>query len=89
MQSLTGEQTGIYFVDSTLIKACHIKREKQNRVFKGIAQKGKSTTGWFLGFKLHLVINDKGEIMAFKLTRGNVDDRKPVSDLMKHLMHIL
>ena len=86
MQSLTGEQTGVYFVDSTLIKACHIKREKHNRVFKGMTSKGKSTTGWFFGFKLHLVINDKGEIMAFKLTRGNVDDRKPVPDLMNHLM---
>ena len=47
-QLLTGEKTGIYFIDSTLIKACHIKREKQNKVFKGIAQKAKSSVGWFL-----------------------------------------
>ena len=78
-QLLTGEKTGIYFIDSTLIKACHIKREKQNKVFKGIAQKAKSSIGWFFGFKLHLIINDRGEIMAFKLTAGNVDDRKSSS----------
>src|SRR5690348_6760909 len=86
MQTLTGEQTGIYFIDSMVLKACHIKREKQHRVFNGIAKKAKSTIGWFFGFKLHLVINDKGELMAVKLTAANVDDRKPVPDLVKHLM---
>ena len=85
LHNFLGEKTGIYFVDSTLIKVCHIRREKQNKVFKGIAEKGKLTMGWFFGFKLHLVINDKGEIMAFKLTKGNVDDRKPVPDLVKSL----
>jgi hypothetical protein len=73
IQSLTGEKTGIYFIDSMVLKVCHIKREKRHRVFKGLA---KSTVGWF---------NDKGEIMAFKITPGNVDDRKPVPDLVKHL----
>lgn len=86
MQTLTGEQTGIYFIDSMVLKACHIKREKQHRVFNGIAKKAKSTIGWFFGFKLHLVINDKGELMAVKLTAANVDDRKPVPDLVKHLV---
>jgi hypothetical protein len=85
VQGLTGEETGIYFIDATVLKACHIKRERQHRVFKGIAKKAKSTMGWFFGFKLHLVINDKGEIMAFKITAGNMDDRKPVPDLVKHL----
>lgn len=85
LQGLKGEKTGIYFVDSTIIKACHIKRERQHKVFQGLAQKSKSTMGWFFGFKLHLVINDKGELMAFKVTAGNVDDRKFVPDLMKHL----
>lgn len=84
-QSLKGEKTGIYFVDSLLLKVCHIKREKQHRVFKGLAKKSKSTVGWFFGFKLHLLINDKGELMAFKVTAGNVDDRKPVLFLAKHL----
>lgn len=74
-----GECTGISFVDSTTLKACHIKREKQNKVFSGIATKGKSTTGWFFGFKLHIIINDKGEILSFVITQGNVDDREPLN----------
>lgn len=78
--------TGIYFVDSTLLKVCHIKRHSQNRVFKKLAKKSRSTMGWFYGFKLHLIINDKGEIMAFKLTAGNVDDRHPLKELAKGLM---
>lgn len=86
LQTLCGEKTGIYFIDSTILKACHIKREKQHRVFNGIAKKAKSTIGWFFGFKLHLVINDKGELMAVKLTAANVDDRKPVPNLVKHLV---
>ncbi|WP_345008198.1 IS982 family transposase, partial [Snuella lapsa] len=70
-----GKSRGINYIDSTLLRVCHIKREKQHRVFKGIAEKGKSTMGWFFGFKLHLIINDKGELLSFYLTKGNVDDR--------------
>ena len=86
LQCFSGEKTGIYFINSTPIKVCHIKREKQHRVFKGLAQKAKSTIGWFFGFKLHLVINDKGELMAFQITTANVDDRKPVANLVKTLI---
>ena len=86
LQTLKGEKRGIYFVDSLLLKVCHIKREKQHKVFKNFAKKSKSSVGWFFGFKLHLVINDKGELMAFKVTAGNVGDRKPVVDLTKKLI---
>lgn len=74
-----GNCTGISFVDSTPLKVCHIKREHQHRVFDGIASKGKSTLGWFFGFKLHIIINDKGEIISFVITQANVDDRQPLS----------
>jgi hypothetical protein len=74
-----GSCTGISFIDSTALKVCHIKREHQNRVFDGIATKGKSTLGWFFGFKLHIIMNDKGEIISFVITQGNVDDRRPLS----------
>jgi Transposase DDE domain. len=73
-----GKCTGISFIDSTTLKVCHIRREKQNRVFKGLALKGNGTLGWFFGFKLHLIINDKGEIISFVITQGNVDDRAPL-----------
>jgi hypothetical protein len=74
-----GKCTGISFIDSTALKVCHIKREHQNRVFDGIATKGKGTLGWFFGFKLHIIINDRGEIISFVITQGNVDDRHPLS----------
>lgn len=70
-----GKCTGISYTDSTTLPVCHIKREKQNKVFKGIAEKSKSTMGWFYGFKLHLIINDKGEILSFCFSKANVDDR--------------
>jgi len=72
-----GKCSGITFVDSTSISVCHNKRIKRNRVFEGFAKTGKSTTGWFHGFKLHLVCNDRGELLSFCLTPGNVDDRDP------------
>lgn len=72
-----GKCSGITFVDSTKISVCHNKRIKRNKVFDGFAKLGKSTMGWFYGFKLHLVCNDKGELLSFCLTPGNVDDRDP------------
>ena len=75
-----GECTGISFVDSTPIRVCKNKRLKGNKVFKGIAEYGKSTMDYFFGFKLHLIINDKDEILNFVLTQGNVDDREPLKN---------
>jgi hypothetical protein len=73
-----GECTGISFVDSTPIRACKNKRIKNNKVFKDIATTGRSTMGWFYGFKLHIVVNDKGELLDFIITQANVDDRTPI-----------
>jgi Transposase DDE domain. len=73
-----GNCTGISFVDSTPIRVCKSKRIKNNKVFKGIATTGKSTMGWFHGFKLHIIINDKGEILNFTITQANIDDRAPL-----------
>jgi hypothetical protein len=70
-----GKCTGITYVDSTKIQVCHNKRIGRNKVFKDMAKVGKSTMGWFFGFKLHLVCNEKGELLNFCLTKGNVDDR--------------
>lgn len=83
------KNTGISYVDSTPIVVCHAKRISKNKVFAGIAKLSKSTYGWFFGFKLHLVINEKGEIQALTLTKGNVDDRKPVPNLTEKLIGLL
>ena len=75
-----GEGTGISFIDSTPIRVCKNKRIKRNKVFAGLAQIGKSTMGYFFGFKLHIVINDKGELLNFVITPGNTDDREPLKN---------
>lgn len=75
-----GQCTGISFIDSTPLKVCHIKRAHGHRTMRGWAQKGKSTMGWFYGFKLHIVINDRGEIINYQITPGNCDDREPLKD---------
>lgn len=78
-----GRCTGVSFIDSTPLVVCKNPRIHCHKVFKGLAERGKSSTGWFFGFKLHLVANDQGEILNIKLTPGNIDDRKPVPDLLK------
>ncbi len=77
--------TGIYFVDSTVLRVCHHKRSHQNRVFKGLAKKCGSTMGWFYGFKLHLIVNDMGELMAFKLSQATTDDRVVLPEMAQSL----
>ena len=85
LQSRFGTQSGIAFVDSTPIRVCSNKRIERNRVFAGVAARGCSTVGWFYGFKLHLVVNEVGELLGVQLTPGNTDDRKPVRELTKRL----
>lgn len=67
--------TGVAFIDSAALKVCHNLRIPSHKVFSGIAQRGKTSMGWFFGFKLHFVINNLGEILSFWITPGNVDDR--------------
>jgi len=78
LKSRRGKSTGMSFVDSTAIPVCHPKRISRNKVFKETGKLGKSSMGWFYGFKLHLIINDSGEILSCQITPGNVDDRKPL-----------
>ncbi len=85
MKNKTGHETGLYYVDSTTLKVCRNQRIARHRTFDGIARRGKSSMGWFYGFKLHVVINTAGELMAFCLTPGNTDDRHPVPGLFKQL----
>lgn len=87
---LLGKCTGISFVDSTCIPVCHnkrIPRVKNHKVFKDRAEVGKSTMGWYFGFKLHLLCNEKGELLNFVITKANVDDRNEFvfNELSKNL----
>jgi len=78
-----GPITGIAFIDSTSLVVCHNRRIHSHRVFKDLAKRGKNSIGWFFGFKLHLIINDRGDLLAFKLTPANTDDRTPVPEMTR------
>ena len=77
----SGERSGIYFVDSTKLAVCHNARGRHHKVFRRMAQWGRSSMGWFFGLKLHLVINNQGQIMAVRITAANVHDRHPLAAL--------
>jgi len=85
LQSRYGTCTGISFIDSTSLAVCDPKRISQHRVFATDARRGKTSMGWFYGFKLHLAVNDQGELLACCLTPANVDDRTPVPAMVKGL----
>jgi hypothetical protein len=85
LRQCQGKETGRYYIDSTPLPVCHNLRIKRHKVFQGIAQRGKTSTGWFFGLKLHLVFNHQGELMSFKLTPGNVQDSRLVESLTQNL----
>ena len=85
LDTCRGHCNGLSFVDSTKLIVCHHRRIKQHRVFAGLAERGKDSVDWFYGFKLHLVVNDEGELLACRLTAGNVDDRRLVPQLAHRL----
>jgi transposase len=85
LKSLYGRCHGISFIDSTALSVCDNHRIHNHKVFAGIAQRGKGSMGWFYGLKLHLLVNDCGELLACQITPGNVDDREPVATLSRRL----
>src|SRR5512139_3522 len=80
-----GQATGIAFIDATSLLVCHNRRIHSHKVFKHVARRGTTSVGWFSGFKLHLVVTDRGELLAFQIPPGNTDDRQPVPGLVKGL----
>ena len=85
LKSLYGDCRGISFIDSTALSVCDNHRIHNHKVFAGFADRGKGSMGWFFGFKLHLVVNDQGELLACQITPASTDDRKPVPELSKRL----
>jgi hypothetical protein len=84
LRSCCGKCSGISFMDSTSLNVCHNRRIRQ-KVFENLAASGKTSVDWFFGFKLHLVVNDRGELLNVMPTPGNTDDRTPVPQLLQQL----
>ncbi|MDX1940002.1 MAG: IS982 family transposase [Saprospiraceae bacterium] len=84
-QIYSGKRTGIYYIDSTCLPVCHLKRSARHKTFDEIAQYGRTSVGWFFGLKLHIVINDRGELIAFKITNGKRNDAKAGESIMQKL----
>ena len=78
-----GKQSRIDYIDSTCLPVCHLKRLTRHKTFDDISQYGPISVGWFFGLKLHLVINDRGELIAFKMTSGKQNDAKADESIMK------
>lgn len=79
---LSGRKTGIYYVDATHFSVCKNIRIGSHKTFAGLAARGHRSIDWFYGFKLHMMINDKSEIVAIKITKGNTDDRKAFEEMV-------
>ncbi len=79
----------VSYIDSTSLKVCHIKRSSRHKTFKGLAEKGYTSVGWFYGFKLHLVIDVYGNIVDFCLTKGNKHDTIGLDKLNKNIKGLL
>jgi transposase len=84
-QFKSGKKTGIYYIDSSCLPVSHIKRSKRHKTFDEIAQYGRTSVGWFFGLKIHLVVNDLGELIAFKITKGNCHDSTAAQSLLDSL----
>jgi hypothetical protein len=85
LQTRQGKSQGVAFIASTLLAVCPPKRSTRHKVFAGLAQWGRGSLGWCYGFKLHLLIHDLGELLAWRVTAANVDDRVPVPRLLNAL----
>lgn len=85
LKTCLGCCTGVNYIDSTPLAVCHNARIHCHRVFAGLAMRGKSSMGWFFGFKLHLVVNHQGDLLNLLLTPGNTHDTKPVGRLLTRL----
>ena len=82
-QLKAGKQTGIYFIDSSCLPVCHIRRSKRHKIFDAVPEYGNTSVGWFFGLKTNIVTNDRGALMVFKITKGNRYDSKEAVLVLK------
>jgi hypothetical protein len=84
-QLKSGKKTGIYYIDSSCLPVCHLKRSRRHKTLDAVAEYGKTSVGWFFGLKIHVVINHHGELIAFKISKGNRHDSAAAQSLLEPL----
>ena len=85
LHSVSGEQTGVYFADSTQLAVCHNRRIHRHRVFDGLAARGKTSIGWFYGLKLRVAAKHRGQVVALRITPGNTADSTVLDEMTRDL----
>lgn len=78
----------VNFVDSTPLHVCRNQRILIHKIFEGLAEHGKCSMKCFFGFKLHVIINDKGKILNFMFTLWSMDDCEPLKLLILYRTHV-
>jgi hypothetical protein len=72
----------LMFIDGSDLPVCTNKRIFTHKVAKEAAARGKSSKGWFYGFRIHILCDDGGNLLGVKITPGNVDERTQVKKLV-------
>ena len=85
VQNQLQNETDMHFIDSTPVSTCLNRRIFSHKVTKEFASRGKSTKGWFYGFKLHGVCSEKGLLESVVFTSGNINDSKMVEQVTKNM----
>lgn len=85
LQNRLQNTSDLHFIDSTPISTCLNRRIFTHKLTKEFASRGKSTKGWFYGFKLHGVCSEKGVLESVIFTSGNVNDSKMVEKVTENL----
>jgi hypothetical protein len=78
-------KNGLFFLDFTALSVCANWNISTHKVTKGYASRGKSSKGWFYGFKLHGVCNAEGNLVSLRFTTGSEHDSREVESLSEGL----
>lgn len=79
----------IMCVDGSPLPVCVNKRIFHHKVMKQVSARGKSTMGWFYGMKLHILVDERGNLLGVTITPGNVDERTQVKKLVGDITNSL
>jgi hypothetical protein len=80
---MSGEK--VFFLDATALSVCENINASRHKVTGGFAAWGKTSRGWFFGFKLHGVCDAEGNLLNACFSSANVYDGHKAEALTKGL----